>query len=567
MCGIFAWIGGQGGARDKRAQMLRYTALQRHRGPDFTGVAVLGNVYLAHERLAVMDPSSGAQPLVSACGNITLCVNGEIYNHRDVISECADVAAAPLTGSDCEAVLLAYEKWGQDCVLHLDGIFAFVLVDMKEGVALVARDAVGVVPLYRGVDRDNGLVIASELKCLMELCGDKVEQFAPGSRMVIKVDGEGANLPDWDPWVDSLWRRHDFSSFPEESWITSDALDGVKYLFTQAVRKQTMADVPYGVLLSGGLDSSLVAAVATRNSAVPVHTFSIGLKGSPDLQQARLVSEFLSTQHHEFTFTVEEGIDAVRDVIWHIESYDVTTVRASVPMYLMARRIKSLGVKMVLSGEGSDEMFGGYLYFHKAPNEGEFFEETKRKLIALHKYDCLRCNKSMAAWGVEARVPFLDTALVDYVMHTRPLLKMCRSAETGEPRIEKHLLRQAFQSEDDPYLPSDVLWRQKEQFSDGVGYTWIDSLKEFAEKEVNDVNVEDAGSRFVYNPPRTKEAYWYRRIFEDMFPGKGAAQTVPGGPSVACSSSVAVGWDETLRRVNDQSGRAVTDVHNHAIDD
>jgi asparagine synthase (glutamine-hydrolysing) len=501
---------------------------------------------LVHERLAIVGLEHGSQPLEDPEREVVLAVNGEIYNHVPLAAGLTDPYPFQ-TGSDCEVILALYRERGADLVKSLNGIFAFVLWDRRASSYVIARDPIGVIPLYWGRDREGNLLVASELKALVDIC-PRVEEFPPGHIL--------------DSAQDDVPRR-----YFDPSWKDFAQADGVgdpvalRVAFEDAVCRQMMSEVPFGVLLSGGLDSSLVASVASRALrdgrrrspwGEQVHTFAIGLADSPDLAAARRVAEALGTLHHEFRFTVQEGLDALADVIAHIESYDVTTVRASTPMFLMARRIRALGVKMVLSGEGADEIFGGYLYFHHAPDAEAFHAETVRKLDALSKYDCLRANKSMAAWGVEARVPFLDTEFLDHAMTIDPGAK--RVAPGG---IEKELLRRAFEG----YLPHELLWRQKEQFSDGVGYSWIDSLKAHAEVEVSDDELARAEHRFHINPPTTKEAYLYRGFFEEAFPGDAAARCVPGGPSIACSTPAALAWDPSFAAQADPSGRAVRGVH------
>jgi asparagine synthase (glutamine-hydrolysing) len=553
MCSILAILNIRSEPEKLRKRALRLSARLRHRGPDWSGVFSDDRVVLAHERLAIVDPDSGSQPLRDAADELVLAVNGEIYNHQELREGLAGYAFR--TGSDCEVILPLYRQHGPAFLDQLSGIFAFVLYDRRTGDWLIARDPIGVMPLYIGSDAEGRRYVASELKALVDVCPD-VRAFPPGHFMTAD-SGEPVR-------------------YYRPSWRAYDAVEGVRLdrerlrrSFEAAVHRQLMSDVPYGVLLSGGLDSSLVAAVTSKYAArrieehdrsaawwPRVHSFSIGLEGSPDLKAARTVAEAIDSVHHELIFTVQEGLDALHDVIYHIETYDVTTVRASTPMYLMARRIKATGIKMVLSGEGADEAFGGYLYFHKAPNAREFHEETVRKLDALHMYDCLRANKSMAAWGVEARVPFLDREFLDVAMAFDTAEKMI-----AEGKIEKQALREAFEGS---LLPAEILWRQKEQFSDGVGYGWIDSLKALAEQEVTDEELAKASGTFPIGTPETKEAYLYRGIFEHHFPGNAAARSVPGGPSIACSTSAAFLWDASFRAMNDPSGRAVRTVHRDA---
>jgi len=508
---------------------------------------------LVHERLAIVDPASGAQPLRSRDGELALAVNGEIYNHRELR---ADSTYDFTTGSDCEVINALYRDHGAGFLSKLNGIFAFALWDAANRRYLVARDPLGVCPLYWGHDGDGRLCVASEMKSLVGLCSD-IAEFPPGH---LHDSASGATVKYWQ----TPWRQY------EATQGKSIAPQALRAAFEAAVHRQMMTDVPYGVLLSGGLDSSLVAAVAAQFARRRVedddrgeawwprlHSFAIGLAGSPDLAAAEVAARALDTVHHGFTYTFDEGLDALPEVIRHIETYDVTTIRASTPMYLLARRIKAMGVKMVLSGEGSDEIFGGYLYFHKAPSARDFHEETVRKLDALHSYDCLRANKSMAAWGVEARVPFLDLQFIDTAMGIDAKEKM-----VPDGGMEKAILRQAFEGA----LPHSILWRQKEQFSDGVGYGWIDGLKAHAERAVSDREFAAAASRFPYNTPATKEAYFYRRIFEQHFPGEACAITVPGGKSIACSSPAALAWDPAFAAAADPSGRAVAGVHRQALE-
>ena len=536
--------------RGLRPLALSLSTLQRHRGPDWSGVYESAACLLVHERLAIVDPAGGAQPLRSADGQLALAVNGEIYNHR----ELAEGLAEPFeftTGSDCEVINALYRQEGAASVARLNGIFAFALWDAPAGRLLVARDPMGVCPLYWGHDGDGRLWVASEMKALARLCAD-VAAFPPGH----VYDSRSGELHNYHV---RSWRDH------ASTLGATVAPDELRLAFEQAVHRQMMTDVPYGVLLSGGLDSSLVAACAAKFARQRVedddrseawyprlHSFAIGLPGSPDLAAAERAAQALGTVHHGFTYSFEEGVDALPEVIRHIESYDVTTVRASTPMYLLARRIKAMGVKMVLSGEGSDEIFGGYLYFHKAPDARAFHDECVRKIDALHQYDCLRANKAMMAWGVEARVPFLDLEFLDLAMSIDATAKLC-----GNGRIEKALLREAFVGA----LPDEILWRQKEQFSDGVGYGWIDGLKALAEARVSDAMLAEAPLRFPVNPPATKEAYWYRELFERHFPGEACARTVPGGKSIACSSPAAIAWDVAFAGAADPSGRAVSGVH------
>ncbi len=556
MCSIFGMFDLQPGddLAALRQQALELSQRQRHRGPDWSGVFVDAGVILVHERLAIVDPASGAQPLRSRDGTLALAVNGEIYNHRELRSASAYDFT---TGSDCEVINALHRGLGApvDWVNRLNGIFAFALWDSEAARYIIARDPIGVCPLYWGHDGEGRLCVASEMKALVGVCAD-VAPFPPG-HVYDSADGQLRRYYH-KPWRDYAHTHgHDVG------------LPVLREAFEQAVHRQLMTDVPYGVLLSGGLDSSLVAACAARFARHRVedddraeawwprlHSFAIGLEGSPDLAAAQVAADALGTVHHGFVYSFWEGLDALPEVIRHIETYDVTTIRASTPMYLLARRIKAMGVKMVLSGEGSDEIFGGYLYFHKAPSPEAFHEETVRKLDALHSFDCLRANKAMMAWGVEARVPFLDLEFLDVAMGMDARHKMA-----GQGRIEKAVLREAFQGA----LPDAILWRQKEQFSDGVGYGWIDGLKAHAEQAVSDREFAAAATRFPHNPPATKEAYLYRRIFEKFYPGQACAATVPGGKSIACSSPAALAWDPAFAAAADPSGRAVRGVHQQAL--
>ncbi len=548
MCSILGLFELGGDSRPLRSLALEASRRQRHRGPDWSGLYLGEQAIIAHERLAIVDVESGAQPLVSPDGQCVLGVNGEIYNHRELRAELADYPFT--TGSDCEVILALYQRDGSDFLHRLNGIYAFVLWDEARNRYLIARDPIGVMPLYLGRDQHDRLWVASEMKAIEPQCRE-LEVFPPG-HLLDSADGKLSK------WYRPAWRDFDQAKLKRTPEQIRAALE-------QAVHRQLMTDVPYGVLLSGGLDSSLIAALAARFAERRVetddhepawwprlHSFAIGLADSPDLAAARIAAEAIGTQHHEFHYTIQEGLDALDDVIRHIESFDVTTVRASTPMYLLARRIKAMGVKMVLSGEGADEIFGGYLYFHKAPDARAFHDETVRKLENLHLYDCLRANKSMAAWGVEARVPFLDLEFVELAMSLDPGLK-----KPGQGRPEKFLLRQAGAG----LLPDAILWRQKEQFSDGVGYGWIDALKAHAAAEIGEREMAQAARRFPLNPPLTPEAYLYRRIFERHFPSPAAAATVPAGPSIACSSPAAIAWDPEFASRADPSGRAVRGVH------
>ena len=554
MCGIVCAFDLKKSAQELRPQLLEMSKRIRHRGPDWSGIYCGDKAILAHERLAIVDPQSGQQPLYSKDGKLVLAVNGEIYNHQSIRDRQAG-SYEFLTKSDCEVILSLYREKGINFIEDLNGIFAFALYDIENDVYLIARDHEGIIPLYMGWDHNGTFYVASEMKALEGFC-ETIKSFPPGQYFYSK-DGEL-----------KTWYKRDWMEYDAVKDNTSN-IDELRSALESAVKRQLMTDVPYGVLLSGGLDSSIVSAIAKKFASQRVesgdklgawwpqlHSFAVGLKGAPDLLAAKKVADHIGTVHHEINFTVQEGLDAVRDVIYHIETYDVTTVRASTPMYLLARVIKSMGIKMVLSGEGADEIFGGYLYFHKAPNAEELHKETVRKLSKLHMYDCLRANKSLSAWGVEGRVPFLDKEFMDVAMRLNPKDKL--SGTVG--RIEKWILRKAFED----YLPEEVAWRQKEQFSDGVGYSWIDTLKELTSQQVTDEQMSHAAERFPINPPMTKEEYYYRSIFEEHVPSQTAAQTVPSEKSVACSTAIALEWDEAFKNMNDPSGRAVKSVHNQA---
>ncbi|CAN7022957.1 unnamed protein product [Brassica rapa subsp. trilocularis] len=557
MCGILAVLGCTDDSQAKRVRVLElsrrqfFFSLLRHRGPDWSGIYQHGDNYLAHERLAIVDPDSGDQPLFNEDKTIVVTVNGEIYNHEELRKDLKNHKFR--TGSDCDVISHLYEEHGENFVDMLDGVFSFVILDTRDNSFMVARDAIGVTSLYIGWGLDGSVWISSEMKGLHEDC-EHFEVFPPGLLYSSKSGG-------FKQWYNPPWYNESVPSTPYEPLA-------VRHAFEAAVTKRLMSDVPFGVLLSGGLDSSLVASITARHLAgtkaakrwgSQLHSFCVGLEGSPDLKAGKEVADYLGTVHHEFHFTVQDGIDAVEDVIYHVETYDVTTIRASTPMFLMSRKIKSLGVKMVLSGEGSDEIFGGYLYFHKAPNKQEFHQETCRKIKALHKYDCLRANKATSAFGVEARIPFLDKEFINTVMSLDPESKMIKPEEG---RIEKWVLRRAFDDEERPYLPKHILYRQKEQFSDGVGYSWIDGLKAHAAENVNDKMMSNAAHIFPHNTPLTKEAYYYRMIFERFFPQQNSARlTVPGGATVACSTAKAVEWDANWSNNMDPSGRAAIGVH------
>ena len=553
MCGIVAILNVKEQTHALRDKALKMSQKIRHRGPDWSGIYCGGTAILAHERLSIVDPESGGQPLYSSDRKQVLAVNGEIYNHQEIRRRYAGKYEFQ-TGSDCEVILALYRDKGIDFLEDLSGIFAFVLYDEERNEFLIARDPIGVIPLYIGYDSDGTIYVASELKALEGQC-ESYEPFLPGHYY-------------WSVSPGMKW-------YYRRNWMQYDAVkdnpasvEAIREGLTAAVKRQLMSDVPYGVLLSGGLDSSVISALAekfsehrieddsrTRAYWPRLHSFAVGLKGAPDLAKARLVADHIGTVHHEINYTIQEGLDAIRDVIYYIETYDVTTVRASTPMYLLARVIKSMGIKMVLSGEGADEIFGGYLYFHKAPTAKDFHEETVRKLGKLHLYDCLRANKSLSAWGVEGRVPFLDKEFLDVAMRTNPEAKMCPGST-----IEKKIVREAFAD----LLPEAVAWRQKEQFSDGVGYSWIDTLKDITAKAVSDEQMAHAAERFPINPPKNKEEYYYRSIFAEHFPSDSAARSVPSEASVACSTAIALEWDAAFRNMNDPSGRAVKGVHEMA---
>ena len=566
MCGIVAIFNVKEQTPELRTKALGMSKKIRHRGPDWSGIHCSGSAILAHERLSIVDPESGGQPLFSPDGKQVLAVNGEIYNHKK-IRERYKGRYDFQTGSDCEVILALYRDKGVNFLEDLNGIFAFALYDEEQDAFLIARDHIGVIPLYIGYNADGKVFVASELKALEGEC-ERYEPFLPGHYYWSK-----------DPGM-KRWYKRDWMEYDNVKDNTASG-DAIRKSLCAAVKRQMMSDVPYGVLLSGGLDSSVISAITesyaerrietdSRSRAwwPRLHSFAVGLKGAPDLAKARLVADHIGTVHHEINYTIQEGLDALRDVIYFIETYDITTVRASVPMYLLARVIKSMGIKMVLSGEGADEIFGGYLYFHKAPSAEEFHKETVRKLSKLHLYDCLRANKSLSAWGVEGRVPFLDKEFLDVAMRTNPKAKMCsvlpasRSGE-ADPKasIEKRIVREAFED----MLPEEVAWRQKEQFSDGVGYSWIDTLKKITSEAVTDEQMAHAEERFPINTPLCKEEYYYRSIFEEHFPSESAARSVPHEASVACSTAVALEWDEAWKNMNDPSGRAVSGVHENAL--
>ena len=554
MCGIVSIFNIQQQTSELRQKALRMSQKIRHRGPDWSGIYCGKTAILAHERLSTGDPESGKQPLFSVDGKQILAVNGEIYNHKEIRKRYEGKYAFQ-TGSDCEVILALYRDKGIDFLEDISGIFAFALYDEENDSFLIARDQIGVIPLYIGYDSDGKVYVASELKALEGQC-ERYEPFLPGHYYWSKD-------PGMKRWYKRDW--FDYDAVKDNPASSED----IRQALRNAVKKQMMSDVPYGVLLSGGLDSSVISAITQSYSERRIednsqtkawwprlHSFAVGLKGAPDLAKARMVADHIGTVHHEINYTIQEGLDAIRDVIYFIETYDVTTVRASTPMYLLARVIKSMGIKMVLSGEGADEIFGGYLYFHKAPSAEEFHKETVRKLSKLYLYDCLRANKSLAAWGVEGRVPFLDKEFLDVAMRTNPAAKMCPGKT-----MEKRIVREAFSD----MLPEEIVWRQKEQFSDGVGYSWIDTLKKMTEELVTDEQMAHAAERFPINTPMCKEEYYYRSIFEEHFPSESAARSVPHEASVACSTAIALEWDEAWKNMNEPSGRAVAGVHNSAI--
>ena len=548
MCGIIGLFNIHN-QQAMRTEALKMAGKIRHRGPDWSGSYSDEYCVLMHERLSIVDVEHGAQPLYDTKTKRVLAVNGEIYNHKELEKKLSNSHDFQ-TNSDCEVLLYLYDEFGADFLNEIDGIFAFSLYDPNTKDYFVARDHMGIIPLYIGWDENGVTYVASEMKSIESYC-EKLQEFPPGN----------------------YYKNGEFTQWYQPNWVNEIPTDAVslpklKKALEDSVHKQLMCDVPYGVLISGGLDSSVIAAIAAKYSKKRVesgdaeeawwprlHSFAIGLDGSPDLKAAKIVADAIGTVHHECKYTIQEGLDALRDVIYHLETYDVTTIRAATPMYLMARKIKSMGIKMVLSGEGADEVFGGYLYFHMAPNKEELHHETVRKLQKLSKYDCLRANKSMAAWGIEARVPFLGKEFLEYAMNIDPADKMC-----SDGKAEKYVLRKAFEG----IIPDEVLWRQKEQFSDGVGYNWIDSLKANADEKVSDDNLANAKRKFPIQPPTTKEGYYYREIFDEMYPSNEAALTVEAGPSIACSSPVAFRWSKEFEKMDDPSGRAVA-VHSKAI--
>eukprot|EP00978_Attheya_sp_CCMP212_P027774 scaffold93922_cov46-Attheya_sp.AAC.3 len=578
MCGIFAIFSSSLPESDLRRELISCSSRLRHRGPDWSGYKVIeaspaeGRPLahgIAHERLAIMDPESGEQPLVSADGNVFVAVNGEVYNYKELYA-ALETPYTPQTGSDCEVILPLYAEHGPtiDMCRHLRGMFSFILYDKSQDLYLAVRDHIGITPLYIGWGNDGSVYFASELKSLVNEC-IRFQNFPPGHMYVSKGAGAGKFVR----WFTPNWAPEMLPGLapPTEKYQA----DVLRHAFEKAVVRRMMSDVPWGVLLSGGLDSSLVASICARHisrrstSFPKLHSFTIGLANSPDILAAKKVADYLGTIHHSYTYTIEEGADAVHDVIRMLETYDVTTIRASTPMYLMSRKIKAMGIKMVLSGEGADEVFGGYLYFHKCPNSQEFYDETVDKISRLHMYDCLRCNKAMSAWGVEPRVPFLDADFLDVAMNLDPKEKEIKKGpgiSKEDTRIEKWAIRKAFDTPDDPYLPDEILWRQKEQFSDGVGYGWVDSLKDTADKEITDQQFASAANRYPHNTPTTKEGYRYRQIFEGFYPGEAAERTVPGGKSIACSTERAMTWDASFASRADPSGRSAG-VHEEAYDE
>ena len=576
MCGIVGIFNVKEQSQSLRQKALKMSQKIRHRGPDWSGIYCGGSAILAHERLSIVDPESGGQPLYSPDRKQVLAVNGEIYNHQEIRRKYAGQYEFQ-TGSDCEVILALYRDKGIDFLEDLNGIFAFALYDEDNDEFLIARDPIGVIPLYIGFDSDGKVYVTSELKALEGFC-DHYEPFLPGHYLT-NIEHSPLNIEHYDGQktmeTNVQCSMFNVQCYYKRDWMRYDAVkdnpasvEAIHDALTAAVKRQLMSDVPYGVLLSGGLDSSVISAIAEKFSEHRIeddsktkaywprlHSFAVGLKGAPDLAKARMVAEHIGTVHHEINYTIQEGLDAIRDVIYYIETYDVTTVRASTPMYLLARVIKSMGIKMVLSGEGADEIFGGYLYFHKAPSARDFHEETVRKLSKLHLYDCLRANKSLSAWGVEGRVPFLDKEFLDVAMRTNPEAKMCPGST-----MEKKIVREAFAD----MLPAEVAWRQKEQFSDGVGYSWIDTLKQITAEAVTDEQMAHATERFPINPPKNKEEYYYRSIFAEHFSSDSAARSVPSEASVACSTAIALEWDAAFQGLNDPSGRAVKGVHEQA---
>ncbi|MFA6891886.1 MAG: asparagine synthase B [Sphaerochaetaceae bacterium] len=561
MCGFVGMFDIATDAAQYRQQVIQMSRTIRHRGPDWSGIYTGMDAILSHERLSIVDPLSGKQPLFSKDGNIVLAANGEIYNHRDIRAKYKEYPF--LTQSDCEVIIALYLDKGPALFEDLNGIFAFALYDKRKDAYLIGRDHIGIIPLYQGWDAAGHYYVASEMKALSGVC-TTVEEFAPGSYYYSPDKGV-------KKWYHRAWMSYD--AVKDDKRSDDECVMAVKEGLEAAVKRQLMSDVPYGVLLSGGLDSSVIAAITAKYAARRIeskdtevawwprlHSFAIGLADSPDLKAARLAADAIGTVHHEVHFTLQEALDVLDDVVYHLETYDITTIRAATPMFLLARVIKSMGIKMVLSGEGSDELFGGYLYFHKAPNEREFHEETVRKMEKLHLYDLLRANKALASWGVEGRVPFLDKEFIDIAMNLPPRVKMSVRMPDGTQRIEKWVVRKAFED----MLPKEIVWRQKEQFSDGVGYSWIDTLKEMTGKEISDKEFANAVHRFPINTPSTKEEYYYRCLFANHFPTESEARCVPHEASVACSTAKALEWDAAFKAMDEPSGRAIFGVHNDA---
>ncbi len=585
MCGILAILGVRGEPESLRARALELQKKLRHRGPDWSGISVKGNNILCHERLAIVDPESGDQPLFAReDDSLVLVVNGEIYNHHELERALGPNGDHELrTKGDCECLLHLYEKDGVDFLRKNEvcGMYAITILDQRTNHFVIARDPVGIIPLYYGRGKDGSMWVASEMKALVQDCVQFWE-FPPGHVYDSRTEKLMPFL-EKSPFFLETHALKDVAQYPKPQWDRKIAPSEIREALEASVKSHLMSDVPYGVLLSGGLDSSLIAGIMAKFCRRRVesggaeeahwprlHSFCIGLEGSPDLAAAKKVADFLGTVHHPYVFTVQQGLDAISEVIYHVETFDVTTIRASTPMFLMSRKIRASGVKMVLSGEGADEIFGGYLYFHKAPSAQEFHEETVRKVHQLSKYDCCRANKSTMAWSLEARVPFLDKKFLDLAFSFDPTQKMCIDESTKERRCEKWLLRKAFDCvcpiDGKPYLPAEVLWRQKEQFSDGVGYSWIDAIQAHAEKVVSDDQLAQAEFRFPEKTPKTKESYLYRDIFSGHFGERNASaiEAVAWQESIACSSETALRWDASFQGRADASGRAVKGVHDAA---
>ena len=529
MCGILAILGNESSESfsERRNHFLKLSKKIRHRGPDWNGTYLNNekNILITHERLSIIGINSGTQPIVSKDKRYVLSVNGEIYNYKSLYSSIVHGKYRPATNSDCEVIIPVYDDFEDLTPKMLDGIFSFVLYDNKLDEVLIARDPIGIIPLYYGLTKNGEIMFASEAKCLINDC-DFITVFPPGHLLKIR-DINNLSNADYDVLKEYCLLDNPISTcrvkftkyyspvYENLTYDTNTDVDeiagNVNTLLTSAVEKRLMTDVPYAVLLSGGLDSSLVASITSRISASrgeKLHSFSVGLKGAPDLLAARKVAKFLGTIHHEIIFTVQDGLDCIRDLIWHLETYDTTTIRASTPMYLLSRKIKAYGIKMVLSGEGADEILGGYLYFHNAPSNQEFHEECVSRVKNLHHFDCLRANKSTMAWGVEARVPFLDQEFIEYAIAVAPELKL-------KNKMEKWILREAFNDTENPYLPREILWRQKEQFSDGVGYSWIDGLKRMTENAISD---EDFNNHKDLMGVKSKEEMYYKKIYNELFP-------------------------------------------------